>query len=146
MRKEPAVVLLVEDEPAHAEIVKRNFASFQIPNKLVHVDNGQSALDYLYRQGEFFNPETSPRPQLVLLDLRLPKISGHEVLRKIKSDPELVSVPTVVLSTSEAEHDIRQAYQNHANSYLVKPFDFPKFAEMMRSLAEYWLVHNTGNV
>lgn len=142
MSENKTVVLLVEDEMAHAEIVRRNFENFTIPNTLIHVDNGQSALDYLYHKGEFQDPEASPRPVVVLLDLRLPRVDGLEVLKAIKGDPALCSLPVVILSTSESEHDIKQAYLHHANSYLVKPFEFSEFTKTMQCFGDYWLSRN----
>ncbi len=142
MKGEPKVVLLVEDEPAHAEIVKRNFEDFLLTNQLVHVSDGQEALDYLFRRGEFKDAARSPRPDVVLLDLRLPKVDGLEVLKIVKSDPGLKEIPVVILTTSAAETDMVKAYGDHANSYLVKPVDFPKFADLMKTLGHYWLAWN----
>ena len=86
LKGEPAIILLVEDDPAHAEIVRRNFVNFRMANRLMHVPDGQQALDYLFRRGEFQDPARSPRPNLILLDLRLPKVDGLEVLKTIKAD------------------------------------------------------------
>jgi CheY-like chemotaxis protein len=138
----PVVILLVEDDPAHVEIVRRNFEVSRIANRLMHVADGQAAMDYLHRRGEFADPERSPRPGLILLDLRLPKVDGTEVLKAIKSDPGLGSIPVVVLTTSAAETDMIKAYECHANSYLVKPVDFPQFVDLIQSLGYYWLVWN----
>lgn len=142
MNGEPVIILLVEDDPAHAEIVRRNFEESRIVNRLLHVADGQAALDFLYRRGEFGDPDTSPRPSLILLDLRLPKVDGLEVLNQIKTDIDLRRIPVVILTTSSAEADIVKAYDNHANSYLVKPVDFPQFLKLMESLGYYWLVWN----
>lgn len=142
MRGEPLLILLVEDEPAHAEIVKRNFEGFRMANRLIHVSDGQAALDYLYHRDEFSDPETSPRPSLILLDLRLPKVDGLEILKAVKTDPELSRIPVVVLTTSSAEADLVKAYDFHANSYLVKPVDFTQFVSLMETLGYYWLAWN----
>jgi CheY-like chemotaxis protein len=142
MNGEPVVILLVEDDPAHAEIVIRNLEGFRVANRLIHVDDGQKALDYLYRRGEFNEPEQAPRPGLILLDLRLPKVDGLEVLEAVKGDPNLSQIPVVVLTTSAAETDMIRAYKNHANSYLVKPVTFPEFVEMMKIIGYYWLAWN----
>ncbi len=142
MNGEPIVILLVEDDPAHAEIVIRNLEGFRVANRLIHVDDGQKALDYLYRRGEFSEPEQAPRPGLILLDLRLPKVDGLEVLETVKGDPDLCQIPVVVLTTSAAEADMIRAYKNHANSYLVKPVTFPEFVEMMKVIGYYWLAWN----
>ena len=142
LKGEPAIILLVEDDPAHAEIVRRNFVNFRMANRLMHVADGQQALDYLFRRSEFQDPNLAPRPNLILLDLRLPKVDGLEVLTAIKADAELARIPVVVLTTSAAEVDMAKAYGNHANSYLVKPVDFPQFLKLMDALGYYWLVWN----
>jgi len=142
MHGEPIVILLAEDDPAHAEIIRRTMKISRIANRLEHVDDGQQALDYLYRRGDFAAPDVAPRPGLILLDLRMPRIDGLEVLRQIKSDQDLTRIPTVVLTTSSAETDMAKAYDAHANSYLVKPVDFDKFTSMMDTVGFYWLMWN----
>ncbi len=142
MHGEPITILLVEDDQAHAEIVRRNFEKSRIANRLIHVSDGQAALDYLYGREAFSDPLQAPRPGLVLLDLRLPKIDGLEVLRTIKADALLSQIPVVILTTSAAESDVARAYDSHANSYLVKPVDFSQFIELMEVLGYYWLVWN----
>jgi CheY-like chemotaxis protein len=139
---ESTVILLVEDDPGHAELVRRILKESRWANRLMHVADGQAALDYLYRQAEFSNPEQSPRPGLVLLDLRLPKVDGLKILQTIKSDPGLSRIPVVILTTSAAETDVANAYDRHANSYMVKPVDFSKFATLMEALCCYWLQWN----
>ena len=138
----PITILLVEDDPAHAEIVRRNLADFRVGTRIIHVDDGQAALDYLFREGPYTDPQTNPRPDLILLDLRLPMVDGLEVLRRIKEDAELKRIPTVVLTTSAAETDMVQAYKNGAGSYLVKPVDFDKFTKLMKAFGFYWLAWN----
>jgi len=142
MQGDPVTILLVEDEPAHAEIVRRNFEHMQIANSLKHVSDGEEALDYLYRHNTFSDPASSPRPSLILLDLRLPKVDGLQVLKTIKNDPALNNIPVLVLSTSASETDIASAYSNMANSYLVKPVDFTQFSELLKSLGTYWMTWN----
>lgn len=139
---EPLVILFIEDDPAHAEITMRNFKKNRISNKVIHLWDGQEALDYLFRQGKFSNPETSPTPHLILLDLRLPKVDGLEVLEKIRSVDKLKCIPTVVLTTSQAEADISKAYQYNVNSYLVKPMDYDKFSSLIEAFGFYWAVWN----
>ena len=142
MKGEPVVILLVEDDPAHAEIVRRNFENSLIANRVIHVSDGQEALDYMFRAGRYSDPVTAPRPGLILLDLRLPKVDGLEVLKSIKADPDLSRIPVVILTTSSAEYDVVKAYDRHANSYLVKPVDFPQFIALMETLGYYWLAWN----
>ncbi len=142
MEGSPLTILLVEDEPGHAELVKRNLRRHRVVNALLHVEDGEQALDYLYQRGDFTDPETSPRPHLILLDLRLPKRDGIEVLQEIKANASLQSIPAVVLTTSDAETDIAKAYEARANSYLVKPVDFGKFWQLVEDLGFYWLAWN----
>jgi CheY-like chemotaxis protein len=142
MKGNPIVILLVEDEEAHAEIVRRNFENCRIANQLIHVIDGQAALDYLYRRNGFSEPSQSPRPGIILLDLRLPKVDGLEVLKTVKNDPKLSAIPVVILTTSKAEVDMVKAYHCHANSYLVKPVDFTQFSQLMDTFGFYWLAWN----
>jgi two-component system response regulator len=135
----PISILLVEDDPAHAEIVLRNLTALQNRVKCIaHLSDGQQALDYLQREGAHADPERSPRPDLVLLDLRLPRVDGFEVLRRMKASKEVSHIPVVVLSTSEAESDITAAYQGGASSYLVKPAEFEAYIELMQAFGHYW--------
>ena len=142
MNGEPIVILLVEDDEAHAEIVRRNFETCRMANRLIHVSDGQAALDYLYRRNGYSDPETSPRPGIILLDLRLPKVDGLEVLKTVKADADLSHIPVVILTTSKAESDVVSAYADHANSYLVKPVDFTQFSQLMETFGFYWLAWN----
>ena len=142
MNGEQIVILLVEDDLAHAEIVQRNFESCPVANRVIHVTDGQAALDYVKRQGDYSDPVKSPRPGVVLLDLRLPKIDGLEVLKSMKTDPKLRAIPVVVLTTSKAEIDMVKAYDLHANSYLVKPVNFTQFIQLMETFGDYWLAWN----
>ena len=139
---DPLTILLVEDNLPHAELVKRSLATHEIVNKIYHVSDGEAALAYLFRQGVYADPATSPRPHVVLLDLRLPKVSGLDVLREIKTSNDLRTIPVVILTTSTAERDVVSAYAQHANSYLVKPVDFVVFTRMMHDLGLYWLLWN----
>lgn len=139
---EPLVILFIEDDPAHAEITMRNFKKNRISNKVIHLWDGQQALDYLFRHGEYEDPEKSPLPHLILMDLRLPKVDGLEVLEKIRADETLKSIPTVILSTSYNENDIAKAYEYNVNSYLVKPLDYEKFSNLIEAFGFYWVVWN----
>lgn len=141
MKGEPVSILLVEDDPDHAEIVLRNLRTGNVANRVVHVADGEAALDYLYRRGTFADNH-EPAPLLILLDLRLPKVDGLEVLRTVKSDPHLSSIPVVILTTSAAESDLAKAYSYHANSYLVKPVGLLDFVDLMKTLGYYWLAWN----
>ena len=139
---EPLNLLLVEDNDAHAEMVKRSFAQHKLKSQIFHVDDGQKALDYVFREGEYSDVEKFPSPHCVLLDLRLPKIDGLEVLRRIKSDKNTRKTPVVILTTSAADKDIAQPYKYNANSYIVKPMDFTEFETLIDNLGHYWLAWN----
>ena len=141
---EPVLVMLVEDNVDHAELVLRTLEEHRIANRVRHFPDGQSALDYLYRRGEFAGDPNTERPHLILLDLRLPGVDGIDVLKTIKEDAALKSIPVVVLTTSEAEKDVAKAYYNHANSYLVKPVGFDDFKKLMDDLGFYWLGWNVN--
>lgn len=135
-------VLLVEDNPDHAELIQRGFDEISARVDLTRVPDGEAALAYLFRRGEWSDAGRSPRPHLVLLDLRLPKLDGFRVLEAVKADPELCAIPTVILTTSEAEGDMARAYAHHANSYLVKPGDFERFVALVTEIEGYWLDWN----
>lgn len=139
---ESAMILLVEDNQDHADLIMRSLKDHQVANSVEHISDGEAALDYLFRRDQYADPVRSPRPGVILLDLRLPKIDGLEVLKEIKTSEELRKIPVVILTTSEAERDIAHAYEYHANSYLVKPVDFVEFTELMSNLCYYWLSWN----
>jgi CheY-like chemotaxis protein len=141
---EPVLVMLIEDNIDHAELVVRTLEDHLISNKVRHFLDGQSALDYLFRRGEFSEATETQRPHVILLDLRLPRVDGIDVLKAIKEDANLKSIPVVVLTTSEAEKDVAKAYYNHANSYLVKPVGFEDFKKLMDNLGFYWLGWNVN--
>lgn len=135
-------ILLVEDNEAHAEMILRSFEDNRIANKITHVDDGEKALDYLFHRGDYGGDSKESLPDLILLDLRLPKVDGLQVLDEIKSSEELQSIPVVILTTSAADLDVAKAYKSHANSFLIKPVDFASFTKMMDDLGYYWLVAN----
>jgi len=142
MQGQPLTILLIEDNPDHTQLILRSFQDHRVANQVRCVSDGRAALDYLFRRGDYADPEKSPRPHLILLDLRLPRVDGLQVLREIKIDDKLRRIPVVVLTTSEAESDVARAYEFHANSYLVKPMDFEKFTQLMDELGFYWLGWN----
>jgi CheY-like chemotaxis protein len=132
-------VLLVEDNPDHAELAIRALEQSPLINSITHVSDGEEALAFLFRRGKFEDPKTSPRPHVILLDLRLPKIDGLEVLSEIKKAEHLKKIPVVVLTSSKAGKDVTRAYGHHVNSYLVKPLDVSKFTKLLSDLKFYWL-------
>ncbi|NLP01454.1 MAG: response regulator [Fibrobacter sp.] len=139
---EESVILLVEDNESHAILAIRGLSQYHKKPRIVHVSDGESALDYLLGRGEYSRPRSNPRPRLVLLDLRLPKIDGLDVLKEMKSSEDLRVIPVVILTSSMAEPDIVRSYYYNANSYLVKPLDFEEFRKEMLCVANYWLNWN----
>ncbi len=136
------VVLLVEDNPDDVELTLRAFRKNNLLNEVVVVSDGVEALDYLFNKGAYADRDPSIQPQLVLLDLKLPKIDGLEVLRQIRTDEQTRLLPVVILTSSKEEQDLLQSYTLHANSYICKPVDFNRFSEAVRQLGLYWLVLN----
>ena len=143
MKEDLRIILLVEDNEAHAELVIRSMRRHRVANTVYHVSDGQQALDFLCNRGKYASIATSPRPDLVLLDLRIPRIDGLEVLKTIKESPRLKQIPVVVLTSSDNERDITRSYDSHANSYVIKPLDFKKFTDLMQNLGTYWLEWNS---
>ena len=139
MLPKPLHFLLVEDDDDHATIMIRTLRQNRIASTIDRVSDGAEALSYLRQEGQYAE---KLRPNVVLLDLKLPRMDGHEVLAAIKADPRLRSIPVVVLTTSDAEVDRARAYDLHANSYLVKPVDFERFRQMADELSLYWGVWN----
>jgi len=127
-------ILLIEDDEAHAALITRILEEVNPEAEIRLVCDGEEAIEYLFQQGKYTDQEKSPRPDLVLLDLRLPKLDGQEVLKAIKQSETLKAIPVAVLTSSESEYDIDTAYRNQANSYLVKPLGFAEFYEMIRRL------------
>jgi CheY-like chemotaxis protein len=132
-------ILLAEDDADDRLLVKEALAEGRVLNELRCVEDGEELMDYLRRQGRYADPEQSPRPGLVLLDLNMPRKDGREALREIKSDPELRRIPIVVMTTSKAEEDIFRSYDLGANSYISKPVTFESLVELMKVLGRYWI-------
>jgi len=137
-----AKILYVEDREMDVVLALDAFKQFDLNNHIHVVRNGQEALDYLFGEGEYADKSSSPLPDLILLDLKLPGISGHEVLRKIKTTQSLWHIPVVILSSSKEEGDLALSYSSGANSYLVKPIRFEGFIEIVGLISEYWLSLN----
>lgn len=142
MKGEPIVILMVEDNMDHAELILRCFDDHRLANKVFHVTDGEAALHYVYGSGPFTDRTVYPRPNLILLDLRIPKVDGLEVLTQIKQAETTKHIPVVILTSSENEKDLLSAYSNFVNSYVVKPLDYDKFMTLMEELNFYWLGWN----
>ena len=135
-------ILLVEDNPRDAELTLRALQQNHVANQIVHVDDGQKALDWLHGVPAALGREPDPIPKVVLLDLKLPKISGLEVLAAIRSHPRTHRLPVVVLTSSREEQDVVESYKLGVNSYIVKPVEFENFAEAVIKAGIYWLIIN----
>jgi CheY-like chemotaxis protein len=135
MTKTAFHVLLIEDDDAHAMIVEKGFRSAAVRGTIERVRDGAEGVAYVKRDGAFAD---RPRPQLILLDLKLPRMDGHQVLQTLKADDDFRAIPVVVLTTSDTDTDAQRAYSLHANSYLVKPVNFAEFRELIRTITSYW--------
>jgi CheY-like chemotaxis protein len=136
------IILLVEDNLSDVGLTKRAFEQHRIHNELVVVEDGQEALDYLFGAGAYAGRDTGEMPAVILLDLKLPKLDGLEVLKRIRSYDLTRRLPVVILTSSREEHDVAISYDLGANSYIRKPVDFHQFAEAVRALDLYWVVLN----
>jgi two-component system response regulator len=135
-------ILLVEDNPQDAELTIRALQKHNLANRVIAVEDGAEALDFVFCRGKYGARELSHPPKVVLLDLKLPKVSGLEVLRALKEDERTRSIPVVVVTSSREDPDIKTAYGLGANSYVVKPVDFDAFAQAVSTLGMYWLLVN----
>jgi len=136
MNAELISVLLVEDDPGDVLLIREAFAEQKVGNELTVVSDGVQAMEYVRGEGQFAGRE---RPDLVLLDLNLPRKSGAEVLAEIKSDPDLSTIPVIVLTTSEAEEDVLRSYRSHANAYITKPVDFDRFRQIVHKIDDFFV-------
>jgi len=135
-------ILLVEDNPSDAEFTMRAFRNSNIINRLIHLQDGEEALEYVFATGKYSGRNIDEMPKVILLDLNMPKINGLEVLKKIKSDKRTKLIPVVLLTSSKEESDILDAYKYGVNSYIVKPVDFEDFAKVVAHAGLYWLLVN----
>lgn len=137
--QKPIHFLIVEDDLDHAHVIKRTIKRERILNRVDHAKDGQEAWEMLTKAGEH---KDAIRPDIIILDIKMPRMDGHELLEKIRANEELKTIPVVMMTTSDAEKDRLLAYQNNVNSYLVKPLDFDKFHQLVRELSLYWGVWN----
>ncbi|MEO8205616.1 MAG: response regulator [Chthoniobacterales bacterium] len=131
----PIEILIVEDSPTDVLLMREALEHAKVHNTLHVVDNGVEAMDFLRKENKY---SLAPRPDLILLDLNMPRMNGQEVLAEIKNDKNLKAIPVVILTTSKIDTDISQAYEHHANCYITKPVDFDTFAEVVRSVQSFW--------
>jgi two-component system, response regulator len=137
-----ATILLVEDNPDDADLALLAFKESQLANEIVLAEDGVEAIDYLFGTGSHAGRDTTTMPQVILLDLKLPRMDGLEVLRRIRNDDRTKLIPVVILTSSDEETDIVRSYGNGANSYIRKPVGFQEFTEAVRTMGLYWLVLN----
>lgn len=142
MKDEEIEIVLVEDNPDDAELTIRALKKGNISNKLIHLKDGAEALEFIFRTGKYADRSENIKPKLVLLDLNMPKVSGIEVLRKIKSDEHTKTIPVVVLTSSQEDPDVQTCYKLGVNSYIVKPVGFANFTKAISELGLYWVLQN----
>jgi two-component system response regulator len=142
MTAQRADILLVEDNPNDVKLTLHAFKSANLANSVHVARDGVEALEYLFGATPVAEEAVPEKPKLILLDLKLPRLDGHEVLKRIKNDPRTSAIPVVVLTSSSEERDVMQTYEVGANSYIVKPVDFEQFTESVRDIGKYWLVIN----
>jgi two-component system response regulator len=135
-------ILVVEDNPDHLELTMITLENHHVANKVAVARDGVEALDYLFGTGKHAGRDTTMQPEVILLDLKLPKLSGQEVLKRVRADPRTALIPVVILTSSSEEEDLVSSYQGGANSYVRKPIDFQEFAAKLRQLDVYWLLVN----
>jgi two-component system response regulator len=143
---EPIDILLVEDSPNDVELTLRAFTRQHLATRIQVARDGQEALDFIFGRGAYIGRDLSQQPKLILLDLKLPKVDGLDVLRELKSNPLTQMIPVVVLTSSCVEHDIEEGYQRGANSYLIKPVSYDQFMLLVNALGTYWLRFNQNAV
>jgi CheY-like chemotaxis protein len=135
-------ILIVEDNEDDAHLALRALKKYHVSNHVLWVKDGEEALDYMFFRGEYANRKRGQNPKLILLDLKMPKVDGMEVLEEVRKHPETRSTPVVMLTSSQEERDITESYNLGVNSYIVKPVDFNKFADSIKEVGFYWVVLN----
>lgn len=133
-----ATILLVEDDPGDQELTRRALEEDVVRTDLRIVNDGKEALDYLHREGAFTDPENSPRPDLILLDLNMPRVDGRQVLEQVRKNPDISRIPVIALTTSDEEEDVLRSYDLGCKSFIKKPVEIDKFVDTIRDLQHYW--------
>ncbi len=138
-QRKPITVLIADDDADDQRLTREAFAASDFANDLFFVGDGEELLDYLYRRGKYADPARAPRPELILLDLNMPRKDGREALREIKQNPALRAIPVIVFSVSQSQEDIACSYDLGANSYMIKPVSFAELINALRCWSDYWL-------
>jgi CheY-like chemotaxis protein len=142
MNLDSAEILIVEDNPNDAQLTMRSLKKNNLANHIMHVSDGQAAVDYIFGEGEYQGRNVLDQPKVILLDLKLPKLNGRQVLARIRSDARTKILPVVILTSSQQESDLIESYKLGANSYIVKPVEFENFAKSVQEVGLYWLLLN----
>ncbi|HEU5289317.1 MAG TPA: response regulator [Cyclobacteriaceae bacterium] len=142
MLSQEVEILMVEDNINDAELTMRALKKHHLVNNMIHLTDGEQALDFIFGTGSYSNRDTSHLPKVIFLDLKMPKVNGLEVLEKVKSDPRTKAIPVIILTSSEEDPDIKRSYELGANSYIVKPVEFSNFSKKIAELGMYWMVIN----
>jgi CheY-like chemotaxis protein len=139
MNGQPIVILMADDDADDRMLTKDALQESRVLNELRFVEDGEELMDYLHRKGKYADPDSSPKPGLILLDLNMPKKDGREALKEIKSDPNLRRIPVVIMTTSKAEEDVFRSYDFGASSFITKPVTFDRLVDLMKAIGEYWV-------
>ena len=142
MNNLPVEILLVEDNPDDAELTIRSLKKLNLANKLIHLEDGEQALDFIFGSGKYKGQPLAQAPRVIFLDINMPKLNGLEVLQRLRSETFSKTIPVVILTSSAEDPDIKRAYELGANSYIVKPVDFDNFSRIVTDLGMYWLMIN----
>ena len=138
-KSKPITILMADDDPDDRQLTREAFEESRLGNDLRFVEDGEELLDYLYRRGKYADPDSSPWPSIILLDLNMPRKDGREALQIIRADPTLRAIRVIIMTTSKAEEDVLRSYDLSAASYVTKPVTFERLVEVVRALGKYWL-------
>ena len=144
MENQSLEILLIEDNPYEAELTIRGLKKHNFANKLYHIDDGADALDFIFERGKYKDQVRSGLPRLILLDIKLPRVDGIEILRQLKANEKTRTIPVVILTSSKENQDVKACYDLGVNSYIVKPVDFDSFSKAVADLGMYWMLLNTA--